>query len=564
MSALPADVQEQIELLQEKRWRLQCRESLVEYARTVPIPGVPQSDNYESLLEAGSIKPKGHVNDKGKFVEWYDGRYDGDIAIPQIETELAEHHLLILDTLQKLVDEELITPEGKICRRVMLFMPPGSAKSTYASVVFPTWFMGNNPDSPIILTGYADLICKKHGKRARQICLSEEFGAIFETGINKETKAANDWALTNGASYYSAGLQSGLTGNRAKGLIWDDPVKGAKAANSEVERRATWEAYRMDARSRKRPDSWEVGIQTRWHEEDLAGMMLPEGWAGESGFMLGKDGHIWYVLCLQAQVETDTDPLGRPEGAYLWTEWFHEDGSPDDYWAPMKLNPREWSSLYQQVPTPTEGDFFKESWVRYYDHLPKDLNYFISADYAVTEKDAETNPDFTSIGVWGVDSEGHVYFVAGWHGMTDALVWTETMLDFVAQYEPMAHVAGKGPIRRATEPVIKLRMKQRKVFCQLVWYEESYTKDVNARAFQAAMANGMILWPRNDEEANWVIRHLLGFGTLKVDDPVDMCAMIGRHVAKLWGPRPPKEPEAPPVISKGEVQMGQYIKRRRK
>jgi hypothetical protein len=41
-----------------------------------------------------------------------------------------------------------------------------------------------------------------------------------------------------------------------------------------------------------------VLIQTRWHEADLAGSLLPEDYDGESGPILCRDGQTWEVLCL--------------------------------------------------------------------------------------------------------------------------------------------------------------------------------------------------------------------------------------------------------------------------
>ncbi|WP_155675190.1 phage terminase large subunit, partial [Burkholderia territorii] len=97
-----------------------------------------------------------------------------------------------------------------------------------------------------------------------------------------------------------------------------------------------------------------VTHNTRWHEDDLAGRILPEAWNGESGLIACRDGNTWEVLCLQARCDSDTDPLGRARGEYLWPEWFDR-----KHWAQYESNPRTWASLYQQMPTPPEGDLFK-------------------------------------------------------------------------------------------------------------------------------------------------------------------------------------------------------------
>lgn len=541
------------QVYQEMCWRLECRESLVTYARSIPIPGVPQGDNYDELQIAEKLFEQGDI-------KWDDGRFDDQQYINKIETDLAEHHELILNTCQDMVEGKLITPDDRICRRVMLFFPPGSAKSTYASVVFPTWHMGKYPDEPIILGSYADMLAKKHGKRARQVCMSPEYKAIFETQIDPTMKAADNWAVLNGSEYLAAGLQSGLTGNRAGGLIIDDPVKGRRAAESTAEQKATWDAYKDDARTRKKPGAWELLIQTRWSEKDLAGQILPEDWAGESGYIKCRDGNWWYVLCVQAQVEHEGDPLGREVGEYLWEEWFNEDGSAEDYWAPMKIDARSWASLHQQIPTPPEGEMFKQKWVQYYDRLPGHCQYYISADYAVTRDQDASDPDWTVIGVWAVSPEKNIYFVDGWKGKTQADVWIENALDLAENYEPMAHIAGGGPVRRGTEPFLKRRRIDRGVMVRLVWYPETHGKEENARSFQAMMSSGLVYWPQGNELAEWVIRDLIGFPTLTHDDGFDMCSMLGRHLAKVWGKKVKREKKEQTVITPQQITVNQLVK----
>jgi phage terminase large subunit-like protein len=171
----------------------------------------------------------------------------------------------------------------------------------------------------------------------------------------------------------------------------------------------------------------------------------------------------------------------------------------------------------------------------------------------VTRAEDADDPDFTSIGIWGMGSDGAVYFLDGWHGKVDAGDWTETAIDFFENRKPLAHIAGGGPIRRGTEHYLKLRMRQRRASRVLVWYPETHGKEENARDFQGMMQNGMVHWPRGNEEAEWVIRHLIGFGTLRYDDPVDMCAMFGRHCYRLWEAQKPKQIEGAPVFEAGEM-----------
>ena len=59
---------------------------------------------------------------------------------------------------------------------------------------------------------------------------------------------------------------------------------------------------------------------TRWHEDDPAGRILPDNWAGESGTFTDKFGEQWTVLCCQPRPATAT-LMGRAVGEYLWTDY---------------------------------------------------------------------------------------------------------------------------------------------------------------------------------------------------------------------------------------------------
>lgn len=236
----------------------------------------------------------------------------------------------------------------------MFFMPPGSAKSTYASVVFPSHYLGREANRKVILASYGDDLARKMGRRTRSIIKQPLFQRIFGCELTAESAAAQEFSLTNGSEYIASGILGGITGNRANGIIIDDPVKGREQADSPTIRDKTWEAYEADLKTRIIPGGWMVLIQTRWHEEDLAGHILPEDWKGESGQILCRDGNVWEVVCLQARCEVQKDPLGRKIGEYLWPEWFTE-----KHWAQFQNNVRTWASLYQQLPRPLEGSLFQ-------------------------------------------------------------------------------------------------------------------------------------------------------------------------------------------------------------
>ena len=302
-----ATKQERIELLAllEERHRGQAASGLVKYCGYIEIPGAP-------------------LNNDEECPEFY-----SETVTP------AAHHILLLDALDRMMLGEI--------RRLMIFMPPGSAKSTYASVVFPTFYMARFARRNVIQATYASSLAAKFGRKCRQIARSRQFKTLFDTELVGDNAAADDWSLTNGSTYMCGGILSGITGNRADLLIIDDPVKGREAADSATIREKTREAYKSDLRSRLKPQGLQLIIQTRWHPEDLSGMILPKEYDGRSGLVTSQSGEEWYVICLPAQCERADDPLGRQVGEYLWTDWF-----PVAHWEAEKSTQgsRNWSALF--------------------------------------------------------------------------------------------------------------------------------------------------------------------------------------------------------------------------
>ncbi|MEZ2352115.1 terminase large subunit domain-containing protein [Caballeronia sp. RCC_10] len=314
--------------------RRRARSDIVEYANAIEVPGRPVG---------GDAGDDADADDCDEFEP---------IARP-----LAAHHRLIMER----VEATSRTPHG----RLMIFTPPGSGKSTYASVVFPSWYLGAAPERRLILASYGDALASRMGRRTRSIVRQARWQRMWNTELAADSHAAHAFALNNGSEYLACGILSGVTGNRCGGLLIDDPVRGREQADSEVVRDKVFDAYEDDLKTRLVPGGWIVLIQTRWHEDDLAGRILPEGWHGESGRIACRDGNTWDVLCLQARCETDTDPLGREKGDYLWPEWFDR-----KHWAQYESNPRTWASLYQQMPAPPEGDLFKPERIAVVDIVP--------------------------------------------------------------------------------------------------------------------------------------------------------------------------------------------------
>ena len=326
------------ELLRRRR----ARASLVEYSQAIDIPGIPMLDGpeLESPVETAPTIYK------------------------PVEQRVAVHHLLMMQAIQRCIEK----PRG----RTMIFAPPGSAKSTYGAVLGPAWAMCKNPGFQVILGSYATAIAIKQSRKVRAIMRNSQNTSLWESKptLLEDQRAVDDWQLTNGSSMMAAGLLAGITGNRCDLLVLDDPVANREQADSPTLREKTYNEYIDTAMTRAKPRMSVLLIETRWHEEDLAGSILPIDYSGESGLIDCRDGQQWEVLSIPAEAEREDDPLGRKPGEFLWPEWF-----PKEHWSTWRDNPRAartWAALYQQRPAPFTGVHFNREMFRMYDpDLPR-------------------------------------------------------------------------------------------------------------------------------------------------------------------------------------------------
>lgn len=424
-------------------------------------------------------------------------------------------------------------------RNLMIFMPPGSAKSSYASVRFPAYYLGRMPHNSIITASYGDELATAFGRKVRNLVAGYEHQNVFyESGLAQDSQAKGEWETTAGGSYFAVGVGGGVTGRRADLGLIDDPVKGRKEADSDLVKKATWQWYNADFLTRLKPNAAQIIIMTRWVEDDISGMILPPSWAGESGIFQGRDGKEWHVICLQAQAEAGKhDPLGRQPGEWLWTEWFTPKFWEETQRAQLLSDVRNWTALYQQRPAPEEGSFFKREWLRWYDpqNPPKHLNKYGASDYAVTEGDG----DWTEHGVFGVSPQDDIYAVAWWSGRTGPETWIETQVDLMQRHEPFIWGGEAGPIRRSVEPFLIKRMNDRRVRVRLEWLASIVDKPTRARSFQAICAMGKFYLPKGEPWAEELASQLLRFPGGAVDDKVDVCSLLGRLLDQIWRARQP-------------------------
>src|SRR4026209_2512706 len=120
------------------------------------------------------------------------------------EFEPAPHHQLFIQEI-----EAFLNSEDEV---LLLFAPPGSAKSTYVSILLPSWYLAANPAHSILAATHNVEFAERWGRRVRNDIAADP--NVLGVTLSEDSKAAARWALTGGGEYYGGGAGGGLFGVR--------------------------------------------------------------------------------------------------------------------------------------------------------------------------------------------------------------------------------------------------------------------------------------------------------------------------------------------------------------
>ena len=341
------------------------------------------TDAYEtSLAEYRTVLKGMAYNDLTAFAEYINP-----------DEPPAPHHIWMCERLMEIESGEIL--------RLLLSMPPGHAKSTYASRLFPAWYMGRNPKHRFIQAGHTQGFCENEfGKKTKAIIDSADFRDIFpEVSLSSDSKAAGYWTLAGfGGSYLTRGVGQGIAGFRAHIAGVDDPFATREDAESQTIRDKVYDWFSADFTTRLLPFRPMYVVATRWHSDDLCGRleeMTKEG-----------VGIPWYVINLPAIAEGEDDPLKRPSGEALWPDFYTIESLEN---LKATLPPRDWNSLYMGKPIDSIGGILTQDSFKFYKSLPEKDNIrrtVLSVDSAI--KDNE-RADYTALGIWIEDGDRNHY-----------------------------------------------------------------------------------------------------------------------------------------------------------
>ena len=355
------------------------------------------------------------------------GSFESFVRLMYPEWELADFQLELIDALDKLEKGTLGV------NNLLITMPPRHAKSTFGTVLFPSYYMARNPTRYVMSCSYNAQLATDFGRQVRAVVEAKEISQAFpDFTLSQESRAADVWRTEIGGAYFAVGVGGTTSGRPATLLIVDDPIKSREDAESMTQRNKTWNYYASALSTRLQPegnnsDPKQIIILTRWHPDDLAGRLMDS-----DDWKEGRWKHINFPAIksvpgqkISRRMLPEDDPryvtpeeyrsiapgkrnvAGTEEEEPLWPVRF----PLEDLKRRQRLNPREFASLYLQQPYIEGGNIIRTEWWQKY---PKDLapekfaSLVITADTAF--KKTET-ADYSVLIVAGCDTNGDMYIV---------------------------------------------------------------------------------------------------------------------------------------------------------
>jgi predicted phage terminase large subunit-like protein len=204
------------------------------------------------------------------------------------------------------IDRELVALADGAIDRLMVFMSPQEGKSVRVSHRFVEWLLEHDPDLRVAIVSYADEMARRWGsdiKLDAQSFNGDDDTIDLGLRLRADSRAAGRWQIDGRkGGVYCVGVAGALTGKPVDVMVIDDPIKDLEQAQSATYRERAWRFWQAVAVPRLGPGSRVVLVQTRWHENDMAGRLLEQ------------DPDRWRVVSIPAVAESDDDPLGRRPG----------------------------------------------------------------------------------------------------------------------------------------------------------------------------------------------------------------------------------------------------------
>lgn len=249
--------------------------------------------------------------------------------------------------------------EGVACgdlTRLLINIPPGTSKSTAASVFFPAWLWGPKAQAykRFIGAAHEQGLATRDNRRTRLLIESDWFQDRWPIRITTDQNEKTLFENTDRGFRQSSSV-TGITGKRGHVVTWDDP-HNPESAESDKQRETTLRIFTetLPLRVVNPKTSAIVIIMQRLHQDDVSGYIL-ENDLGYTHLMLPMEfepERRCYTIVKPSHFETEPVQARYDAVNQVW----YEDGFHIEEQDRERIEAQPWQTVYNQDPRTDDGE----------------------------------------------------------------------------------------------------------------------------------------------------------------------------------------------------------------
>jgi len=441
-----------------------------------------------------------------------------DYARRVVGVEPAVHHKYICDELER----GILNDEWDDC---VVCIPPGGAKSTYASHCLPAWFLGHRPDNNVILASHTATLAEKWSRRVRDTVASPEHTRVFEDStLSRDSTSVSKWSTSRNGEFLAAGVGMSILGFRADLAVLDDPVSGWEQAQSATQLDKIHSWFKADLKSRLKPSAKIVIICQRTAAYDMAGYVMKEHAENPTRRLR---------TIILPMLAGEDDPLGRAPGERLWPGWYTPEMVTD-----LQKDDFIWKTMWQQEPPSDAGSWVTTDEIRF---RPSPVLTPDSVLYGATDLALSVNTgDYTVHGLIAIDEAGDWDIVHCERARTDTNTSAGRIIGLTKTYLPREWLIDDDNASKVFVNDVATRARASQTV--VPWKPmpmRGQDKETRAAALRGQYKRRKVFMPADAPWAHWLVKELMQFPNATgsgVDDGIDMLGLFGRRLASMAQP----------------------------
>ena len=309
----------------------------------------------------------------------------------------------------ELIGEWLLKVWRRECKRLIINVPPRTAKSTEGTICFPAWGWARDARMRFLTASYSNALSAEHSSKRRALIESSWYTSLWPITFSSDTNRRDQYRNDVQGEMIATSVGATGTGRGGDILILDDGLS-ADQAQSEAERNTAHSWFRETFRTRLNDPATGaiVVIEQRTGYDDVTGWLLrnePNQWE-----------HVVVPLEQDAKAAVIVDfPVSGRKMERMVGDVLQPERHTPEVVAGRKVHRRTFETQDQGRPSPDGGDICKREWwtENYYRAVPAEFDQVLDS-WDLTFKDAKDS-DFVAgfkVGVKGA----HRYFLDCIHG----------------------------------------------------------------------------------------------------------------------------------------------------